>query len=97
MSSCESVWLHTHDDDDDDVKNHFAALLEQVEAVIKEEQIVRPKSTIYLMGEAYGGVLALLLAARNPHVNLVLVLIDPGENFFLCLSLSFLLSHSLLK
>jgi len=56
----------------------YEALLEQVEAVIKEEQIVRPKSTIYLMGEAYGGVLALLLAARNPHVNLVLVLIDPA-------------------
>jgi pimeloyl-ACP methyl ester carboxylesterase len=55
-----------------------AGLLEQVEAVIQEEQSFQPNRTIYLMGQAYGALLALLLAARNPDLDLVLVLVDPG-------------------
>jgi pimeloyl-ACP methyl ester carboxylesterase len=55
-----------------------AGLLEQVEAVIQEEQSFQPNRTIYLMGQAYGALLALLLAAHNPDLDLVLVLVDPG-------------------
>jgi pimeloyl-ACP methyl ester carboxylesterase len=58
-------------------------LLEQVEAVIQEEQSFQPNRTIYLMGQGYGALLALLLAAHNPDLDLVLVLVDPGgENSF---------------
>jgi hypothetical protein len=61
----------------------YDSLLEQVEAVIQEEQSFQPNRTIYLMGQGYGALLALLLAAHNPDLDLVLVLVDPGgENSF---------------
>ncbi|CAK9192879.1 unnamed protein product [Sphagnum troendelagicum] len=56
----------------------YDSLLEQVEAVIQEEQSFQPNRTIYLMGQGYGALLALLLAAHNPDLDLVLVLVDPA-------------------
>ncbi|GKC94756.1 acyltransferase-like protein, chloroplastic isoform X1, partial [Tanacetum coccineum] len=34
---------------------------------------------IYLVGESIGGCLALAAAARTPHIDLVLVFANPGE------------------
>ena len=44
-----------------------------------EEHARRPESPIYLIGDSFGGALALSVAARNPKIDLVLVLANPGE------------------
>lgn len=61
-------------------------LIKLIESTIKEELSLRPGRPIYVMGEGYGALLAISLAARNPDVDLVLILVNPG------MPLSFLFS-----
>jgi alpha-beta hydrolase superfamily lysophospholipase len=51
-----------------------------VEEAVKQEQALSPKKPIYLVGDSLGGCLALAVAARNPTVDLVLILVNPGES-----------------
>jgi alpha-beta hydrolase superfamily lysophospholipase len=49
-----------------------------VEDVVTKEHATSPNKPIYLLGNSFGGCLALAVAARNPHIDLILVLINPG-------------------
>jgi len=51
-----------------------------VEESVKQEHALSPKKPIYLVGDSLGGCLALAVAARNPTVDLVLILVNPGES-----------------
>lgn len=53
-------------------------LIKLLESTIKEEVSRRPGRPTYVMGEGYGALLAISLAARNPDVDLVLILVNPG-------------------
>ena len=56
-------------------------LLEMVESEVVAEARRRPSSPVYLVGEAFGGALALSVAARNPELDLILVLVNPATSF----------------
>lgn len=45
---------------------------------MKNEHAMSPDKPIYLVGDSFGGCLALAVAARNPNIDLVLVLVNPG-------------------
>ncbi len=53
-----------------------------VEDTVIEETKRRPQSPIYLVGDSLGAVLALAVAARNPELDLVLILSNPGTSGF---------------
>jgi pimeloyl-ACP methyl ester carboxylesterase len=57
-----------------------------VEDVVRAEHSISPNKPIYLLGNSFGGCLALAVAARHPRINLILVLVNPGmpENLMLC-------------
>jgi pimeloyl-ACP methyl ester carboxylesterase len=59
--------------------NDAAGLVRFVDETVKAEQASDPERAIYLMGESFGGVLALAVAARNPEAYLHLVLVNPGK------------------
>ncbi|KAL2645523.1 hypothetical protein R1flu_013110 [Riccia fluitans] len=61
-------------------RTSFVGLLEFVEAVLKEESLKR-SAPIYLLGESFGGTMCLALAARNPKLDLVLLLVNPATCF----------------
>lgn len=50
-----------------------------MEQTIKYEHAVSPKRPIYIVGESFGGCLALAVAARNPTIDLILILVNPGR------------------
>ena len=52
-----------------------------IERKIKSEKNGLGKRPIYLVGESLGACLALAVAARNPHLDLVLILANPGQIF----------------
>ncbi|GJX00255.1 alpha/beta hydrolase fold protein, partial [Tanacetum coccineum] len=52
-----------------------------VEKIVKIQHASSPKKPIYLIGESFGGCLALALAARNPTVDLVIILANPATSF----------------
>jgi pimeloyl-ACP methyl ester carboxylesterase len=54
-----------------------ARLVEYVESTVKSETSREPDRPVYLVGETVGACIALAMAARNPDVNLVLILINP--------------------
>lgn len=56
-------------------------LLEMVESAVVAEARRRPWCPVYLVGEAFGGALALSVAARNPELDLILVLVNPATSF----------------
>lgn len=56
----------------------FSGLLKLVEETILREHERQPTSPIYLVGDSFGGALALSAAARNPSLDLVLILANPG-------------------
>jgi pimeloyl-ACP methyl ester carboxylesterase len=56
----------------------MAGLLTFVEGTLKCEFRRAPSRPIYLVGESLGGCLGLALAANNPDIDLVLVLVNPG-------------------
>lgn len=43
------------------------------------EHASSPNKPIYLVGDSFGGCLALAVAARNPNIDLVLILANPGQ------------------
>ena len=46
------------------------------------EHALSPNKPIYLLGDSFGGSLALAVAARNPTLDLILILANPGQSFF---------------
>ena len=54
-----------------------------VEKTIRSENNRSPNRPIYLVGESFGGCLALAVAASNPDIDLVLILAKPGKKFSL--------------
>ncbi|BBN03207.1 hypothetical protein MPTK1_2g21620 [Marchantia polymorpha subsp. ruderalis] len=61
-------------------RTSFVGLVEFVEKVVKEESAKRP-GPIYLLGESFGGSMCLTIAARNPKLDIVLVLVNPATSF----------------
>ncbi|CAO2162464.1 unnamed protein product [Urochloa humidicola] len=59
-------------------RTSFEGLLQFVEQCVKYEHSLKPNRPIYIIGDSFGGCLAISLAARNPEADLVLVLVDPG-------------------
>ncbi|KAK9053950.1 hypothetical protein SSX86_025025 [Deinandra increscens subsp. villosa] len=59
----------------------FKDLVKLIEQTIRFENDQFPNRSIYLVGESFGGCLALAVAARVPHIDLVLVLANPATSF----------------
>uniref|UniRef100_A0A453L9A8 Serine aminopeptidase S33 domain-containing protein n=4 Tax=Aegilops tauschii subsp. strangulata TaxID=200361 RepID=A0A453L9A8_AEGTS len=57
----------------------FQGLVEHVERTVKSESSRAPDRPVYLVGESVGACIALAVAARNRDVDLVLVLVNPGN------------------
>lgn len=51
-----------------------------IEEKVKTENRRAPNRPIYLVGESIGACFALAVAARNPHLDLVLILANPGQH-----------------
>nr|XP_043630416.1 acyltransferase-like protein At1g54570, chloroplastic [Erigeron canadensis] len=56
-------------------------LIRIVEETIMIEHTLSPNRPIYLLGDSFGGALALAVAARNPTIDLVLILANPGTSY----------------
>ncbi|KAF9622394.1 hypothetical protein IFM89_031197 [Coptis chinensis] len=59
----------------------FEDLVHLVERTVKTENTRSPNRPIYLVGESLGGCLALAVAARNPGIDLLLILANPATSF----------------
>ncbi|XP_010315903.1 phytyl ester synthase 2, chloroplastic isoform X2 [Solanum lycopersicum] len=59
-------------------RTSFSDLVYLVEATVRSEHHHAPRRPIYLLGESFGGCLALAVAARNPHIDLALILANPA-------------------
>ncbi|OAE25357.1 hypothetical protein AXG93_4620s1720 [Marchantia polymorpha subsp. ruderalis] len=59
----------------------FEGLVSFVEETVRKEAKLNPRRPIYLLGESFGGTLALAIASRNPKLDLVLVLVNPSTSF----------------
>ncbi|KAL5835490.1 hypothetical protein ACOSQ3_015048 [Xanthoceras sorbifolium] len=59
----------------------FDGLVKFVEQTVRLEHASFPNKPIYLVGDSFGGCLALAVAARNPSIDLVLVLVNPATSF----------------
>ncbi|KAL0331305.1 UNVERIFIED_CONTAM: Acyltransferase-like protein, chloroplastic [Sesamum angustifolium] len=59
----------------------FEELVEWVEETVKAEHSSSPNKPIYLVGDSFGGCLALAVAARNPKIDLVVILANPATSF----------------
>ncbi|KAL3818652.1 hypothetical protein ACJIZ3_004557 [Penstemon smallii] len=57
-------------------------LVKLVEAAIMSEHERAPERPIYLVGESLGACLALVVAAQNPQIDLILILANPVETIF---------------
>ena len=57
----------------------YVGLVKLIEETVRLEHVSSPKKPIYLVGDSFGGCLALAVAARNPAIDLVLVLANPGQ------------------
>ncbi|XP_030450210.2 phytyl ester synthase 2, chloroplastic-like [Syzygium oleosum] len=62
-------------------RTSFLDLVKLVERTIKAEAYRSPDRPIYLVGESLGGCLALAVAARNPDIDLLLILANPATSF----------------
>lgn len=56
----------------------YEELVKFVENAVKDEHASFPNKPIYLVADSFGGCLALSVAAANPTIDLVLILINPG-------------------
>lgn len=56
----------------------YEDLVKFVEKSVRFEHAASPNKPIYLVGDSFGGCLALAVAARNPTIDLVLILANPG-------------------
>ncbi|GFQ01346.1 acyltransferase-like protein at1g54570 chloroplastic [Phtheirospermum japonicum] len=59
----------------------FKELVEWVEESVRSEHSSSPNKPIYLVGDSFGGCLALAVAARNPKIDLVVILANPATSF----------------
>ncbi|XP_065853504.1 phytyl ester synthase 1, chloroplastic-like isoform X2 [Euphorbia lathyris] len=59
----------------------FEGLVTFVEEMVTFEHASSPDKPIYLVGDSFGGCLALAIAARNPDVDFVVILTNPGTSF----------------
>lgn len=59
----------------------FEGLVKLVEETVRFEHASSPNKPIYLVGDSFGGCLALAVAARNPTVDLVVILVNPATSF----------------
>jgi alpha-beta hydrolase superfamily lysophospholipase len=55
-----------------------AGLVEYVETAVKSESSRAPDIPVYLVAESVGACIALAVAERNPDIDLVLILVNPG-------------------
>lgn len=55
--------------------------MKQVEDTVRSEYSCKPNRPIYLVGESFGGCLALAVAALNNDIDLKLILANPGNLF----------------
>ncbi|KAD6453628.1 hypothetical protein E3N88_08333 [Mikania micrantha] len=62
-------------------RTSLEGLIQLVEETVKIEHTLSPNKPIYLLGESFGGVLALAVAARNPTIDLILILANPATSF----------------
>ncbi|KAK3026748.1 hypothetical protein RJ639_042201 [Escallonia herrerae] len=59
----------------------YPELVKIVEKTVRSENCRSPNRPIYLVGESFGGCLALDVAAHNPDIDLILILANPGDEF----------------
>ncbi|KAH7686721.1 Diacylglycerol acyltransferase protein [Dioscorea alata] len=59
----------------------FEGLVEYVEKTAKTEHSHFPNKPIYLVGESLGACIALAVATRNPNIDFILILANPGTSF----------------
>ncbi|KAF8018013.1 hypothetical protein BT93_H3036 [Corymbia citriodora subsp. variegata] len=59
----------------------FEDLVTFVEKTVKAEYASSPRKPIYLVGDSFGGCLALAVAARNSSIDLVVLLSNPATSF----------------
>ncbi|KAI3668920.1 hypothetical protein L6452_40137 [Arctium lappa] len=59
----------------------FPELVKLVESTVKSENYQLPERPIYLVGQSFGACLALAVAARNPGVDILLVLANSATSF----------------
>ncbi|KAK0590520.1 hypothetical protein LWI29_028350 [Acer saccharum] len=59
---------------------YLPGLVKLIEKKVKSENSRFPKRPIYLVGDSLGACLALAVAARNPHIDLALILANPGPS-----------------
>lgn len=72
------IWcLHIPIDD----RTPFPELAELVERTVRSENHRSPNRPIYLVGESFGGCIALAVASCNPDIDLVLILANPATSF----------------
>ncbi|RZC59649.1 hypothetical protein C5167_006958 [Papaver somniferum] len=62
-------------------RTSFKELVQFVEKAVKEAHRGSPNRPIYLVGESIGACLALTVAARNPAIDLLLILANPATSF----------------
>ncbi|PPD73954.1 hypothetical protein GOBAR_DD29126 [Gossypium barbadense] len=60
-------------------RTQFNELVKLEERTIRSENYRTPNKPIYLVAESLGACLAISVAARNPDMDLVLVLSNPGN------------------
>ncbi|XP_051137440.1 phytyl ester synthase 1, chloroplastic-like [Andrographis paniculata] len=59
----------------------YQQLVRFVETAVRIEYASHPNRPIYLVGDSFGGCLALSVAAANPTIDLVLILVNPATSF----------------
>ncbi|KAL8238905.1 hypothetical protein R6Q59_015472 [Mikania micrantha] len=59
----------------------FEGLIQIVEEIVMIEHTRSPDKPIYLLGDCFGGNLALAVAARNPTIDLMLILANPATSY----------------
>ncbi|KAI8030150.1 Acyltransferase-like protein [Camellia lanceoleosa] len=69
-------------------EHHFNVLnfylVKFVEEIVRLEHASFPNKPIYLVGDSFEECLALAVAARNPTINLVVILANSGHSCYLC-------------
>lgn len=61
-------------------RTQFEALVEFVGQTVRQERASSPNKPVYLVGDSFGGCLALAVAAHNPTVDLVVILANPATS-----------------
>ncbi|KAD5960563.1 hypothetical protein R6Q59_013636 [Mikania micrantha] len=59
----------------------FIELVAFVEETLRFEHALFPSRPIYIVGDSFGGCLALAVAARNPAIDLIVILSNPATSF----------------